>query len=273
MSEHEHMTWAWRVDSLYAGHAETEGRVNNVSLDVRVGERIALMGVDDAGRALLLRVLAGLRPHRSGQVSILGHELDRLPYYADWDQILPHNFRRKIGVCLEVEGLLSNVSVREGLEMLFRFKYGDHTQKLRDAATKAVQNICHDFGLGDSMAKRPYLLTSAERRIAGLARAFLSKPRLVLLENPSQNIGDSSRDRLWKALEFIVAQERTLLISTDDWAVASTFCDRWLVMEEGRLVFDGAPKEFIRLGHPMVEQFKHMASIQRSYQKLLEEAA
>jgi ABC-type multidrug transport system ATPase subunit len=251
-----------------------EGRISDINLKVRVGERVALMGYDNSGRAMLLRVLAGLRPVREGNLTILGHKVEPLPYYADWDQIVPRSLRRRIGCCLEVEGLLSNVSVREGLETLFRFKYGDHNEKLREGAMKIVSAICERFALGDAVDKRPFLLTSAERRLAGLARAFLSKPKLVVLENPSQNIGDSSRDRLWSALEYISSQPgRTLVISTDDWAVASHFCTRWIVMDNGTIAFDGDPRDFLKQGHPMVQQFKDIIKSHKSYEKLFEEVA
>ena len=262
----------WKAENLGGGFGASEGLIHDINLTVNAGERVALMGPDDSGRPLLLRVLSGLRPVKRGKLSVLGRELETLPYYADWDQIMPQATRRRIGVCLEEEGLLSNVSVREGLELLFRFKYGDHNKKLRDGAAKIVTTTCQKFGLGDAVEKRPNLLTASERRLAGLARAFLSKPLVVVLENPSQDIGDSSRARLWAAFEFMVTQpERTVLISTDDWALASKFCNRWIVMDRGRIVYDGSPRDFLRSGNQLVEQLKNARSHFAAYERLLQE--
>jgi ABC-type multidrug transport system ATPase subunit len=264
----------YSLKGVGAGFSEVEGRIQDITLDVAVGERVAILGISNADRALLLRVLAGLRPIRFGQMSVMGQTLEKLPYWADWDQIMPQSVRRRLGVCLEHEGLLNNVSVREGLELLFRFKYGDHNEKLRDGAAKIVTTTCAKFGLDAAIDKRPYLLNGAEKRLAGLSRAFLSKPPVVVLENPSQNIGDSHRDRLWKAFDFMCAQsERTILLSTDDWAIAHHFCPkRWIVMDGGSISFDGPPKEFLqKADHPLIQQLKSLEHIQVSYKDLRQE--
>jgi ABC-type multidrug transport system ATPase subunit len=263
----------WKCENMGAGYSEAEGILKNINLEVKAGERVALLGRPNGGRFLLLRALAGLRPVRQGEITVFGNKLERLPYWADWDEIMPQALRRRMGVCLEVEGLLSNVSVREGLELLFRFKYGAHNQKLRDAAAKIVVNICLKFGLDQAIDKRPFTLTPAEKRLSGLARAFLSKPHVVVLENPSQSIGDLNRELLWQGLAIICDKsERTVLISTDDWAIATQFCSRWIVLEGGMVTFDGKPKDFLEGQHELIENLKRLTAMQSSYESLLKKA-
>jgi ABC-type multidrug transport system ATPase subunit len=242
----------WRLRDVAAGFAEAEGRLEGLNLEIRQGEQVALLGSETSGKTLLFRVLACLRPYRSGSFELFGQELPLLPYFADWDQILSNSLRRRLGVLLERDGLLSNVTVREGLELLFRFKNGDHTAKHREGARLMVQKIGERFGIQDTLEKRPYLLTAAQRRLAGMARAFLSKPSVVLLENPSLGFGDLERERLGTALDFIHANaSRTMIISTDDVRLALRYCPRWIVMENGRIVFDGPAAEFLASKHPI----------------------
>ena len=266
--------FVWDAEGVSAGFSDIEGVITDINLKIRPGERIAIIGHEKSGRSFLIRTLAGLRPIRTGRMSVLGHELGVLPYWADWNEIYPPLIRRRMGVCLEIEGLLSNVTAREGLELLFRFKNGDHSAKLREGAQKVVNQLAARFGITEALDKRPHSLTSAERRLVGLTRAFLSKPSVLLLENPSENIGNLSRPRLLAALEEITTQpERTVVISTDDWPLAHTYCNRWLVMDGGRIVFDGAPADYMaREDLPLAIQMKKFMSRHLAAEKLFEEA-
>jgi len=247
----------WSLSQVQAGFGGAEGRLYDICLDVHAGEQVALLGTEHSGRALLFRVLAGLRPVKGGEMSLFGQKLPLIPYFADWDQILPPSLRRRLGVLLERDGLLSNVSVREGLELLFRFKNGDHTPKHREGARLMVEKTGERFRIQDVLDKRPNLLSSAEKRLAGMARAFLSKPSVVLLENPSLGFGDLDRERLDSALDFIHSKgTRTLVVSTDDVRLALRYCPRWIVCEEGRVVYDGPGKEFLSSPHVLAGRFQ-----------------
>src|SRR5690606_13785322 len=111
--------------------------------------------------------------------------------------LLSKKGRRKIGISLEKEGLLSNVSVRESLETLFRFKYGDHNAGLIAGARRIVEDTANRVGLSAaSLDRRPTELGILDLRLASLCLAFLTKPSIVMLENPSQGLDD----RGWQAL-------------------------------------------------------------------------
>ena len=264
----------WDAENMGAGFSDMEGVIQDITLKIRTGERVAILGHEKSGRSLLLRVLSGLRPIRSGRLKILEEELKILPFWADWDEILPPEKRRKMGVCLEREGLLSNVTAREGLELLFRFKYGDHNQKLRDGAKRVVNQLAERFGITEILDKRPHSLTSAEKRLVGLSRAFLSKPSILVLENPSENIGNMNRQRFLGVMEEICSQqERTLLVSTDDWPLAKKFCPRWLVMHEGSLVFDGTPEDYLETDHDLARRIKSLMERNKLVEELLRKAA
>jgi ABC-type multidrug transport system ATPase subunit len=268
------MSHVWEVEDVSAGFGVMEGKIEGITLRIEEGEKIAFLGHERSGRALLLRVLGGLRPLRGGRMNVLGEEIKKLAWWGDWDNLFSRNVRKKLGISLEQEGLLSNVSVREGLELLFRFKYGDHSEKLRKGAQQVVASLVVKFGLSDCVDKRPYLLSAAERRLASLARAFLVKPSVILLENPSQSVGDLARERLCDALRTIIeARERTVVMSTDDWAIAHQFCERWIVMEEGKIAFDGKPEQFMKSSHKLVTEYRAYLKLRKQDESFLEETA
>lgn len=255
------MSQVWKLEDISAGgKGHSVGEIRGVNLSVSAGEKVALVGHETGGRALLLRVMTGLRPHTAGELSVLEHKIARLPAYADWDELFSIRLRRKMGVALAREGLLSNVSLREGLELLFRFKYGDSREKLREGARKIVRLLCEKFDLVKIMELRPSHLSSADKRLAALARAFLSKPPVVVLEDPSEGVGNLSRGRLWSAVQNIVSSaDRSVVISTDDLELALAFCPRWVVLDEGEVVFDGRPEDFLRTSHPVAQSYSQMS--------------
>jgi ABC-type multidrug transport system ATPase subunit len=261
------MSQVWQLRALDAGFNAQEGRLKSLSFEVLSGERVAIMCEDSAkSRALLLRVLAGLRPHKQGELKILGEEISLQPYWADWDRAIPNRIRRRLGVCLEEEGLLSNVSIREGLELLFRFKYGDHTEKLSHASSKIVSSTCERFGLESVMGFRPNALSREERRLAGLARAFLSKPHVLVLENPTWGVSDLNYERVYSAIEYLLtARERTLMLATDDWVLVRAFCQRVLVLKDGELFFDGSPQEYLNSHPAFLERLREIQKLKSSW--------
>ncbi|NCN26149.1 ATP-binding cassette domain-containing protein [bacterium] len=244
----------WKLDNVRAGYSASEDRFEGVSFTIERGERVAFLGTAKSGRKLLMKVMCGLRPPRAGTMQIFDHTSGADAYYRDWDDLLPRRIKAKLGVALEVDGLLSNVSIREGYELLFRFRYGDHNERLQAAASKVVDGLCEQFSLNTIMHKRPVELSPSERKLACIARAFLARPRVLLLENPSENIGQLSQMKLWSMIDAVFEnQERTIILSTEDFRLAWRHCPRWMVFDKGNLVFDGQKEDFIKTRHPVLK--------------------
>jgi ABC-type multidrug transport system ATPase subunit len=232
--------------------------LTKINLQVRRGDRIALVGPQFAGRSQMIRILGGTRPFFEGEFTFFGESIPNFSHAPKWEDPFSRKLRRKVGACYEKDGLLSNVSVREGLETLFRFKYGDHNKGLIEGAHRVVREISEQLGLDDEVLEsRPAKLNSAQARLAALARVFLSRPGIVVLENPTDSLGPIEWERVFSALEAMMSDpQRILLISTGDWALASHFCPRWIYVDEGRALFDGSAQDFLRSDFPLVQQMK-----------------
>ncbi len=264
----------WKATNLKAAWGPREDQFLDVSFEILEGEKVALISDSSETRNLLLRVLTGLQPRRGGELEILSHNVEKLPISADWEQIIPTSIRRRMGICLENEGLLSNVTIREGLELLFRFKYGDHNQKLREGAKKIVAATAVSFGITEILDKRPNLLSSTEKRLCGLARAYLSKPHVLAFENPTKGVGDRSRSDFYSLFETMTLDNsRTFLFSTDDWVFARKFCTRWIVLQGQRLVFDGRPAEFLMLKNDFTNEIRDLEHYSKNLNSLIKELA
>src|SRR5690606_9815677 len=118
-----------------------------INIEICRGERIAFVGPQFAGRSQMIRILGGTRPFFEGEFNFFGEKIPNFFKAPKWDDPFSRKLRRKVGACYEKDGLLSNVSIREGLETLFRFKYGDHNQRLIEGASRVVREISEQLGL------------------------------------------------------------------------------------------------------------------------------
>ncbi|HVJ64841.1 MAG TPA: ATP-binding cassette domain-containing protein [Bdellovibrionota bacterium] len=229
----------WKTSHLSAGYNPTEGRIQNLNFELARGERVAILGGERSGSYMLLRVLCGLRPRREGELRVFGEEAPRLEFFDDWEHIFPRSLRTRMGVALERDGLLANVAIREGFETVIRFGGG----RLWDVAQvrTRVQAVLELFGIAALSRFRPHQLSLAERRFAALARAALLEPEVYLFEGPSKGLDDRDRERLVYAFDKLVVgrSDQSLIMATEDWALAMRYCPRVVVMEEGRIIFDG----------------------------------
>lgn len=217
------------------------------SIEIAAGERVALLGSNRSFRRALFRALAGLEAASTGTMCIDGETLAGRDQRHPWRDLLSKKLRRKIGVSLEKEGLLSNVSVRESLETLFRFKYGDHNQALVEGAQRVVDETAQRVGLSsEALERRPSDLGLLETRLASLCLAFLTKPVILLMENPTHGLNDRGWQALSETLDHILeSPSRTLVLDTDDWQLARRHATRWIVFEQEAIVFDGLAEDFI----------------------------
>jgi ABC-type multidrug transport system ATPase subunit len=235
-----------------------EAGLDKISLKIYVGERVAFVGPQFQGRSQVIRILGGTRPHFDGLYKFFDFEVPNFFLAPKWEDPFPQSLRRKVGACYEKDGLLSNVSVREGLETLFRFKYGDHNASLVEGSRQVVRDISEELGLDSKVLDtRPGQLSGAQARVAALARVFLAKPTVVALENPTENLGPMEWDRVAAALEAILMDpQRIFLLSTGDWSLAYRFCTRWIYVDEAQIKFDGTPQEFLKSGYPIVREMQ-----------------
>ncbi len=233
----------WTATHLSAGYNPTEGRIQNITLAIDSGERVAVLGGERSGSYMLLRVLCGLRPRRIGGLSVFGEAVPQLQFFDDWDHIFSRSLRNKLGVALEKDGLLANVSIREGFETVIRF--GSMISRQPVDVAFVVDAVLELFGITALGRFRPHQLSLSERRFAALARSALLSPEVFVFEGPSKSLDDRDRERLIYAFDQMFGSNSTksLLVATEDWAFAMRYCSRAIVMEEGNILFDGQWKD------------------------------
>jgi branched-chain amino acid transport system ATP-binding protein len=216
------------VGELVAGYG-AEPVLHGVAMQVHEGEVVALLGANGAGKSTLMRVLSGLhRPVQSGGVHLRGEELLQLGTEAIVSR----------GMVLVPEGR----QVFPELTVLDNIRLGaflnTHQREER------VEEMLHRFPrLRERLHQRAGLLSGGEQQMLAIARALMSKPRILLLDEPSLGLAPKVISELFASLDRLRKEGMTLLLVDQMAGLALALADRAYVMESGRIVVEGTSAE------------------------------
>ncbi|MCQ4313499.1 ABC transporter ATP-binding protein [Pseudomonas stutzeri] len=187
--------------------------LDDTSFDIARHEFIAVIGPSGCGKSTLLRILAGLIHPTSGQVSIYGKPLD--------------GPRDEIGIVFQKPTLLPWLTIRDNLTFPMKHKYGRVTQQERERGEELLDLV----GLKEFGNKRPDELSGGMQQRAGIARALLHDPEILLMDEPFSALDALTRDELSLELLNIWTQRpKTVLFITHSIPEALLLADRILVM-------------------------------------------
>lgn len=213
--------------------AEAPIVLRQVSLQVSPGEKIAVLGRIGSGKSTVLRLLAGLYQPAQGTVEIDGMDLRQLD---------PADYRPYIGFVSQ-EPRLFNASLRENVLM---GRADADAARLSEVATlTGLERLVADHPLGWEMpvGEMGNLLSGGQRQLVALARALVTKPKILLMDEPTSSMDAQSELAFLRQLR-LAAQECTLIMVTHRPAVLD-LADRVLVMDGGRLVLDGPRRQVL----------------------------
>jgi len=204
------------------------GRVdvlNAVSLDVRRGEMIAVVGASGAGKSTLLHILGALDRPTAGQVTLDGESLSALR-----DEQLSALRNRKVGFVFQFHHLLREFSALENVMMPLRISGWD-THKARARAEEMLARV----GLSARSTHRPSEMSGGEQQRTAVARALAVDPVVVLADEPSGNLDHANAERLHEQFTQLVRDlDIAMVVVTHNRALAAR-ADRALLLEDGRL--------------------------------------
>jgi ABC-2 type transport system ATP-binding protein len=190
--------------------------LDRVSLDIPAGGVVGLLGPNGAGKSTLLNLLVGLRRPTSGTVELFGGD-PRLPRY-----------RREIGMTPQETGLPSTLRVRECVEFVARH-FPDSVPSAELLAT---------FGLSDVAKRQTGGLSGGQKRRLAVALAFVGRPRLVFLDEPTTGLDVQARRALWDAVRDFAERGGTVVLTSHYLEEIEALADRVVVVGHGRVLAD-----------------------------------
>jgi len=201
--------------------------VRDVSIDVRPGEIVGLIGANGAGKTTLIRMLIGLIPATSGQVRLLGEAPSR-------------QTRRRIGYVPQGLGLYEDLTAAENLEFAAAV-FGNTGSQHRGPRPVGERGVGGVRGVrGVPVGELPLGL----QRRAAFAQALAHDPELLILDEPTSGVDPLGRARLWQTIADVVQAGAGALVSTHYMEEAGE-CDRLIIMADGEVVADGTAAEIV----------------------------
>jgi branched-chain amino acid transport system ATP-binding protein len=204
--------------------------LTDISLTVSQGEVVTLIGANGAGKTTTLRTITGLLEPRNGRVTYEGKEISGMATH----RLVPMG----IAMSPEGRGVFANLSVRENLDM------GAYIRKDKKGISDDMERAFTLFPrLKEREKQKAGTLSGGEQQMLAMGRAMMSRPRLLLLDEPSLGLAPLLVHTIFEAIDNIRAEGTTILLVEQNANAALHHSDRAYVLETGRIVMEGDSKQ------------------------------
>ena len=237
---------AIRVCGLVVGF-DQQIVIDHLSLDVRKGEILGLVGASGGGKTVLMRTIIGLLPKRSGKIEVMGDDVESIH-----DRSL-YNTATRWGILFQEGALFSSLTSLQNIEFPMREKLVLTESLMKEIATAKLEMVGLTPADGN---KFPSELSGGMTKRVALARALALDPAIVFLDEPTSGldpIAAGEFDELIKTLQATLGL--TVFMVTHDLASLNTVCDRVAALADGKIVAVGTMSDLLRSQHPWVKAY------------------
>jgi branched-chain amino acid transport system ATP-binding protein len=213
--------------------------LHGVSLDIRKGETVGLLGRNGMGKSTLIRSLLGHVPQRDGHIQLFGHDISKAR---------PHEVAR-LGVAYvpEGRGVFGNLTVRENLVMASRPGRDDRNDW-------TLERVLHTFPrLAERMGHLGSQLSGGEQQMLSIGRALMTHPDLIILDEATEGLAPLIVADIWRVIDEIKASGLAVLIVDRDWHKVLSRSDRALVLQKGLVALHGDAHDM--LNNPALQSY------------------
>lgn len=218
-----------KIDNIHVYYGAIHA-LKGVSLEVQKGEIVTLIGANGAGKSTTLRTVSGLLAPKSGSIAFLGENIEGTPAH----EIV----KRGISQVPEGRRIFAEMSVQENLEM------GAFTRKDKAGVAKDFEIVYNRFPrLKERQKQQAGTLSGGEQQMLAMGRALMSRPKLLLLDEPSMGLAPLLIKEIFSIIVDINREGTTVLLVEQNANMALSIAHRAYVMETGRITLQGAAKE------------------------------
>jgi lipooligosaccharide transport system ATP-binding protein len=204
--------------------------VSNLSFSIAPGECLGVIGPNGAGKTTTIRMCLGLTAPDEGSIHAMGLQMPQ-------DALA---IKAQLGVVSQMDTLDPDFSCAENLLVYGRY-FG-----LKDADIKArIPALLEFASLTSKATAKPGELSGGMKRRLSLARALVNEPRLLLLDEPTTGLDPQARHLMWERLQVLLQQGKSILLTTHFMDEAERLCSRLLVLDHGRKIAEGKPRDLI----------------------------
>jgi lipooligosaccharide transport system ATP-binding protein len=204
--------------------------VNDLSFAIAPGECLGVIGPNGAGKTTTIRMCLGLTAPDSGSIQAFGQHMPR-------DAMA---IKQQLGVVSQMDTLDPDFSCAENLLVYGRY-FGLSAREIRPR----IASLLDFASLSHKANAKPGELSGGMKRRLSLARALVNKPRLLLLDEPTTGLDPQARHLMWERLQALLQQGKSILLTTHFMDEAERLCSRLLVLDHGKKIAEGRPRELI----------------------------
>lgn len=206
--------------------------VRELSLKVNQGELVALIGANGAGKSTTLRAICGLVPYVAGEIIYDDRPIAGMPSY----QLVRHG----LVMVPEGRGIFGQLTIEENLAM------GAYSRRDAEQIRVDTEHVLELFPrLKERLKQTAGTLSGGEQQMLAMGRAMLSRPRLLLLDEPSMGLAPLMVERIFEVVRNIADQGVTILLIEQNAKLALEMSERGYVMESGRMILEGPSRELL----------------------------
>ena len=212
------------VKNLYKSYGDVEA-VTGISFTVSKGEIFGMLGPNGAGKTTTMEIVEGIRNADSGEVEVLGMNIRQHQ----------RQVKANIGVQLQTTSLYPRLSVREVLDLFGSF-FPTHV---------SVDKLIEMVELEDSRSKRCINLSGGQQQRLSVALAMVNNPSILFLDEPTSGLDPQSRHNIWKVIEYVRSEGKSVFITTHYMEEAERLCDRLAIIDHGKIIVTDRPETLI----------------------------
>ena len=220
-----------RVQNLKVSYGGIQA-VKDVSLEVREGELVSLIGSNGAGKTTTMKAITGLLPVQSGQIELCGHNIAGL---GPWNLV-----HQGLAMVPEGRGVFTRMSIVENLHM------GAYIRNDKAAIDADMERIFATFPrLKERCNQLAGTLSGGEQQMLAMGRALMSRPKVLLMDEPSMGLSPIMVDKIFEVIQDVAAQGVTILLVEQNASRALQIAQRGYVMESGNISLSGAAHDLL----------------------------
>ncbi len=233
---------------IYKGFDDHEV-LEGIDLDVYEGETLVIMGRSGSGKTVLTSMLVGLTRPDAGTLTVAGLDLTQLQTEADWREL-----RLKTGYLFQGSALYDSMTVGENVA----FPLVQHTDLSLEEISRRVHEKLAQVDLAEAENLEPAALSGGMARRAALARSLAMDPQIIIYDEPTSGLDPITGDEIGHLIRHLKeALKVTSIVVSHDLRLTEMVADRLTLIYDGKMVFLGTYKEFLKSAQPEVQRFLH----------------
>jgi phospholipid/cholesterol/gamma-HCH transport system ATP-binding protein len=218
--------------------------LKNISFSIQASEKVAVLGGSGEGKTTILKLVLGLLQPDSGGILVQGEDITG----KSEDEL--RGFRMKFSIVFQEGALFDSLSVKENVAFCLR----EYTRMPEEEVEEKVRALLRRVGMEDAIDLMPEELSGGmQRRVAVMRSLAAFEPEMFLYDEPTGGLDPVNADIVYKLIAELSNEQRGFVMVTHDVRAALRAAQRFLLLDKGRLVFDGSREKLVRLEVPEVQ--------------------